>query len=475
MASEVLNINIPKKLLPLTQAKRFKVAVGGRGGAKSETFAALHAGMVYQSGCRDVCCREFQKNIGQSVHSLMKRKIEELGLDGFESTDTEIRHKNGGQIIYQGLARDPEAIKSVDNAELCWVEEAQSLSHDSIEQLTPSIRGKDSEIWLSANLRNSKDPFSRRFIKPFEKELRKQGYYVDDMHTVIWVNYTDNPWFPPELEQERAHDEVALTEAEYAHKWLGEFNDTVENAIIPPAWFDACIDAHERLKIKPAGIEVVAHDPSDTGFDNKGLAYRHGILIKDAQEEAHGDINEGGDWAADYAHAVKPDVFTWDCDGLGIGLKRQFDEAFAGKTTRLEQFRGSNAVDRPDERYEHDSGAPGNSKTNKETFRNKRAQYYWNLRDRCRNTFEAVVNGKYIDPTKIISFSSKIEALDLLRSEICTVPLKHNGVGLIQIASKVEMAALNIDSPNMADSVMMTLPDNHIQPPRRPKMRVKRI
>ena len=139
--SASLQIKIPDKLLPLLAPKRFKIAIGGRGGAKSETFAALHAGMVYQSGCRDVCCREFQKNIGQSVHSLMKRKIEALDLDGFSFTDTRIRHENGGEIIYQGLARDPEAIKSVDDAELCWVEEAQSLSHDSLEQLTPSIRG----------------------------------------------------------------------------------------------------------------------------------------------------------------------------------------------------------------------------------------------------------------------------------------------------------------------------------------------
>ena len=476
---QALDIRIPEKLLPLLKPKRFKVAVGGRGGAKSETFAALHAGMVYQSGCRDVCCREFQKNIDESVHALIKRKIVEMDLDGFEVLDNKIRHNNGGEILYKGLSRDPQGIKSVDDIELCWVEEAQSLSRDSLTQLTPSIRGSDSEIWFSANLRNSKDPFSQRFIKPFEKELRKHKHYEDDLHTIVWVNYDDNPWFPPELEKERLHDEMTLTQAEYEHKWLGEFNDTIENAIIMPAWFDACIDAHEKLGIKPAGIEVVSHDPSDTGFDNKGLAYRHGILIKDVQEEAHGDINEGGDWAADYAHAVKPDVFTWDCDGLGIGLKRQFSEAFQGKSTRLEQFRGSHTVDRPDERYEHGDREAGDTKTNRETFRNKRAQYYWNLRDRCRNTFEAVVQGKYLDPTSLISFSSKIESLDLLRSEVCSVPLKHNGVGLIQIATKQEMRSLGIDSPNMTDAVMMSLADGDWfdvwAAPRRKRARIKRV
>ena len=450
-----MNIEIPEKLLPLIPPKRFKVAVGGRGSGKSESFAALHAAMVYQSGCRDVCCREYQTSIKQSVHSLVTRKIEELGLDGFDVLDTEIRHKNGGQIIYQGLQRDPEAIKSVDNAELCWVEEAQSLGQSSISLLTPSIRGKDSEIWFSGNRRNSKDPFSQRFLKPFENELRKHRIYTDDLHTIVWVNYDDNPWFPPELEAERAHDEENLTTAEYEHKWLGEYNDTVENAIILPVWFDACIDAHERLGIKPVGEEVISHDPSDTGEDAKGLAYRHGVLIKDVLEEHHGDINEGCDWALDYAASVKPDIFVWDCDGMGIGLRRQVSDAFAGKATTLELFRGSQSVDRPDDLFEQ--GEAGKTKTNKETFRNKRAQYYWYLRERCRKTYRAVTKQEYVNPTEIISFSSKITHLDLVRNEVCAVPTRANGVGLIQIATKTEMAALGIASPNMADAIMMSL------------------
>ena len=172
-------------------------------------------------------------------------------------------------------------------------------------------------------------------------------------------------------------------------------------------------------------------------------------------EEHHGDINDGCDWALDYAASVKPDVFSWDCDGMGIGLRRQVSEAFEGKSTVLELFRGSNMVDRPDELFEGDD--PGKTKTNRETFRNKRAQYYWCLRERCRKTYRAVVKGEWTDPASVISFSSRIRDIDLLRSEICAVPTKTNGVGLIQIATKAEMAAMRIASPNMADSVMMSL------------------
>ncbi len=466
---------IPERLLQFGyKSKRFKIMIGGRGSGKSETTASIIAARVWDEGCRAVCCREFQTSIKQSVHSLVSRKIKKMGLPGFDIDKTEIKHENGGEIIYQGLSRDPQAIKSVDEAKIAWVEEAQSLSSESLEELTPSVRADGSEIWFTANLGSSKDPFSRKFIKPFEKELRKHKYYEDELHLIVWINYDENPWFPMELQRERLRDKEVLSEAAYAHKWLGEYNDTVENAIILPAWFDACVDAHEKLGFRPRGVEVVSHDPSDEGADAKGLVYRHGNVILDALEEDFGDINAGGDWASGYALAKKPDVFIWDGDGLGIGLKRQFNDEFNGKNIRAEIFRGSSSVDNPEEIYHYSGEA--HPKTNQETFRNKRAQYYWKLRDMCYMTWQAANKKAYVDPDNLISFSSKIEALDLLRSEVCSVPLKKNTGGFIQIMSKQEMATHGIESPNMADALMMSLA-NEAMPTaaiRAPRRRLKR-
>lgn len=452
-------VQIPSKLIRLIKPKRFKIIIGGRGGAKSESVAALFAGMVDQAGCRAVCCREYQTSIKQSVHSLMSRKIRELELTGFGILATEIIHDNGGGVSYQGLARDPQAIKSIDNAELCWVEEAQSLSEASIEELTPSIRGNDSEIWMTANLQSSNDPFSKRFFKPFEKELRKNGYFEDDLHTIVWINYYDNPWFPPQLEKERARDKETMSDAGYAHKWLGEPSDTVEDAIIMPEWFDACIDAHIKLGFEPRGEEVVSHDPSDTGPDSKANCYRHGNVIKDVQERDFGDVNQGGDWAVNYTLSVKPDRFIWDGDGMGTALKRQFNEAFADKKLDVEMFKGSESPDRPDDYYETVEGETNRSRKKiRDTFRNKRAQYAWELRDRIYRTYLAVNQGKcIIDQDELISFSSEIKDLALLRSEMCRVPQKYNSRGLIQIMTKKEMRSLGIESPNMFDAVMMSL------------------
>ena len=372
----IQKIRIPSKLLRLIPPKRFKIIIGGRGGAKSETVAGLFAGMVDQSGCRAVCCREFQTSIKQSVHSLISRKIRELDLHGFEMLDSMIRHSNGGDIYYQGLARDPQAIKSIDDAELCWVEEEQTLSEPSIEELTPSIRGKDSEIWMTANLQSSNDPFSLRFFKPFEKELRKNGYYEDDLHTIIWINYYDNPWFPKHLENERKADKKRMSTAAYDHKWLGEPSDSVTDSIIMPEWFDAAIDAHIKLGFKPRGARIVSHDPSDLGEDPKSLVLRHGSVILDVQENDHDDVNDGCDWATNYAITHDADLFTWDGDGLGVTLRRQVRQALYGKKIDYEMFKGSEGVERPNDIYEPiQDEIRRKARTNKETYKNKKAQY----------------------------------------------------------------------------------------------------
>lgn len=452
-----IELTIPDKLTRiLSEPKRFKILIGGRGSGKTESVAKVLAAKCAMNGYNILAAREHMNSISDSVHAVFARNISKLEIPGFDVQEKKIKHNTGGSIIYRGLSRNEESLKSLGETHVAWIEESQTVSESSIEALTPSIRADNSEIWMTGNPKSSKDYFSRRFIKPFEKALRRNnGFYEDDMHMIVFINYMDNPWFPPELEKERQYDYNNKPRARYDHIWLGAFDDSVDDAIIRAEWFDACIDAHEKLGFKAQGIEVIAHDPSDTGSDSKGLAYRHGSVILDVQERSTGDVNEGGDWAVSYALDHKPDVFIWDGDGMGSALRRQFNEALGRKNITLEMYKGLNSPDRPLDTYE--GGRESDNKTNKKTFRNKRAQYYWMLRDRIYRTYQAVESGKYTDPDTLISFSSGIDDLDLLRSEVCRIPLKYNANGYIQIATKQEMKKLGIESPNMADALVMTL------------------
>jgi phage terminase large subunit len=303
---------------------------------------------------------------------------------------------------------------------------------------------------------SSADPFSQRFIVPFQSQLDKHGYYEDDLHMIIVCNYTDNPFFPQVLEDDRKYDYLNLDRAEYDWIWLGKYNDSVANSIIKPEWFDAAIDAHAELGFKAKGATIIAHDPSDIGDDDKGLAVRKGSVILDVQCKEDGDVNEGCDWATSIAIDLKADMFVWDCDGLGVSLNRQVSEAFDGIKCDITQFKGSWSPANKDSVYDR-SDSIREPKTNGETFKNRRSQYYWMLRDRFYKTYQAVEKGAYIDPDELISLSSSIKDMQALRSEVCRIPLKQNGNGVIQLMTKLEMSKEGIASPNMADSLMMCM------------------
>jgi phage terminase large subunit len=273
------------------------------------------------------------------------------------------------------------------------------------------------------------------------------------MHLIIKCNYTDNPWHG-ELEGQRIWDYNHLPRAKYDHIWLGEFNDSIEDPLITAEWFDACIDAHKRLGFEPLGIRYAAHDPSDIGPDSKGFAFRHGSVVLDIREKTDGTVNDGNNWAMGLAINHNVDAYTWDCDGMGVGLNRQVEQGLTPKRVKVEMYKGSMSPRHPDRVYETIGGKP---KTNKETFMNQRAQGYWELRERMRKTYLAVEKGEYQDPDSLCSLSSEIASIGALRSELCRIPKVPNGAGKIQLMRKEDMKKKGIKSPNMADSVMMAM------------------
>jgi phage terminase large subunit len=446
-------LQIPEKLEPLLKPKKFKVIYGGRGSGKSMTVAGLLLVRVATEGIKVAAMREMMNSIDDSVHALFCEEIERLQIPGFTIFHNRIEHESGGEITYKGLARNPESVKSMHGYSVFWTEEAATLSKKSIDLLIPTLRKEGSELWFTFNLAASNDPTPMEFIKPFESQM-VEGSYEDDLYLIIKANYTDNPFFPENLERLRQQHFETKSRAEYNHIWLGYPNDEVEDSIIKAEWFDACIDAHKKLPaIKPRGAVVCAYDPMDDGGDAHGFAVRHGSIITRVSCRDSGEIDEGCDWATGEAIKHGCDLFTWDLDGMGTGLKRQVDTAFSGKKVEVSGFRGSLSgigQDNGDKKQ--------GEKTYAETYKNNRAQYYDALAKRCFNTYRAVEKGEYIDPDEMISFDSMgIEDIDRLRSEVCRIPTKPNANGLIQIMSKQDMKKEGIASPNMADAIMMTM------------------
>jgi len=214
------NVEFPLKLQCLFEPARYKVLWGGRGGAKSWGIARALLIIGANKPIRVLCAREFQTSIKDSVHKLLSDQIINMGLtDFYEVVDRTIRGKNGSEFNFVGLKNNVANVKSYEGVDICWVEEAQSVSARSWDVLIPTIRKEQSEIWVSFNPELATDNTYQRFIlnSPANAIVQK-------------INWSDNPWFPETLKLEKDALKTRDIEA-YNTVWEGICRVTVDGAI----------------------------------------------------------------------------------------------------------------------------------------------------------------------------------------------------------------------------------------------------
>lgn len=223
---KTLQIKTPRVFLPLLKPARYKGAWGGRSSGKSHFFAELLVERMISSPTRAVCIREIQKSIKESVKRLLEDKIEIMGLSSmFEVLETEIRCKNGGHIIFQGMQNHTaQSIKSLEGYDIAWVEEAQTLSAFSLKLLRPTIRKDDeqgeAELWFSWNPDSDEGAV----------DLLLRGANKIKDAIVVEANYLDNPFCPASMIKE-ANEDKQRDYDDYLHVWMGHYKRTLEGAV----------------------------------------------------------------------------------------------------------------------------------------------------------------------------------------------------------------------------------------------------
>lgn len=209
-----LTIETARVFRPLLDAARYKGAYGGRGSGKSHFFAEALVERCLLQKTEWVCIREVQKSLKDSAKKLIEGKIQALGVGRhFDVQQSLIKTPYGGQIIFQGMQdHTAESIKSLEGFDGAWCEEAQSLSARSLELLRPTIRKEGSELWFSWNPTRKTDP-----VETLLRGDKKPAGAV-----VVPANWSDNPWFPGVLEDERL-DCQKNDPDQYDHIWGGGY------------------------------------------------------------------------------------------------------------------------------------------------------------------------------------------------------------------------------------------------------------
>jgi phage terminase large subunit len=251
----IARAEFPVKLEGLFKKSRYKVAYGGRGGAKSWGIARALLILGAKSPMRILCAREFMTSMRDSVHKLLCDQIEALGLLGFyEITQASIRAKNGTEFAFVGLKNNIANVKSYEGVDICWVEEAQTVSRLSWNVLIPTIRKEGSEIWVSFNPELETDETYQRFV------ANPPGDSIQ-----IKINWYDNPWFPDTLKLEK--DALKLRDEEaYNQVWEGLCRQTVDGAIFAKEMQQAEKDG--RLCRVPYDATKPVHAVFDLGWSD---------------------------------------------------------------------------------------------------------------------------------------------------------------------------------------------------------------
>lgn len=161
-----IDVSLPARFEGLWKPFRYKVGVGGRAGLKSWTFARTLLLMASMRKLRILCTREVQESIAQSVHYLLKGQIERMGLaPWWDVQKGVIRGPRGSEFIFAGLSdQTAESLKSYEDVDIVWCEEAHAITKRSWDILIPTIRKSGSEIWISLNPELDTDETYSRFV-----------------------------------------------------------------------------------------------------------------------------------------------------------------------------------------------------------------------------------------------------------------------------------------------------------------------
>ncbi|WP_458047934.1 PBSX family phage terminase large subunit [Providencia hangzhouensis] len=226
----VVRIEIPPKLIPAFEGNyRYRCSHGGRGSAKTRTFALMTAIRGYMAAMNGqsgviLCAREYMNSLEESSMEEVKQAIRSVPWlnDFYELGEKYIRTKcRSVSYVFAGLRHNLDSIKSKARILIAWVDEAESVSEIAWTKLAPTVREAGSEIWVTWNPERDGSATDKRFRKN-----------PPDNAVVVEMNYDDNPWFPSVLEDERLNDQARLDSATYAWIWEGAYLENSDKQVL---------------------------------------------------------------------------------------------------------------------------------------------------------------------------------------------------------------------------------------------------
>jgi len=443
----------------------YHVDYGGRGAAKTFTWADA---LVIEASLRPIrilVTREFQISIEESIKDEIETAITNRGLDHFfDCKKTWINGLNGSKFIFKGIKNNIKNLKSVSNVDIVLCEEAEDIQKDSWEKLLPSIRpksGKDPIFIILFNPENElDDTYQRWVVTPPDQCISKL------------INWRDNKYFPDFLNKQRLHCKKTMPLKDYEHIWEGVARGTGDDAIISLEWIKAARFASNHESWESIEGVNVGYDPAGQGRDSNAVTVLNGNIVDEIDEWVRSpDLREASKRAFKTAvRRVASRLLFDECGGFGDGVSVFVGDA---KDECIAEYKSENdgmGISRMEAMAVKgfDAGAPvhnpkqlieGTTKNNGDTYSNLKAQVHGITAQKFYNTFRFVVLGE-----RDIGFSDMI-SLDIaddslfnkIARELSTpiwVKSLTNSKKKVEDKKAMEKRT-GQPSPNIADSIHM--------------------
>jgi phage terminase large subunit len=300
---------VSPKMEQWRKPSRIKLARGGRGaGAKSWSAVSLLVQELHYSTKRAACLREIQGSLSESVYQLIMDTVDRLGYKGWRFTNQYIENDKGSYIIFRGLKdmRAANQIKSLENFDIFFIEEAATVSMESLNLVLPTLRKTGSELWAVYNPVTETDPITVRLWNTDRQDMIK---------IQLEPAGKDNPWWTNELQKEmEAHFESDPEEA--LHVWHGLPRAQGLRAVMSRE------KIHEATKRLPdyTGKKALGVDVARFGDDKTVFCLRDGMAVKAIKSVAKMDTQDVALTAWDMVERDPTVSIKVDDSGVGGGV-----------------------------------------------------------------------------------------------------------------------------------------------------------
>ncbi len=286
---------------------RYIIYYGGRASGKSTSTALALLLRGRNKKLRILCTREFQNSIADSVHKLLKDLIEKYEMGDYEVLKDRITNTvTGTEFIFKGLHNNVTEIKSTEGVDICWVEEGQSITKESLDVLTPTIRKEGSQIIITFNRLNELDPVYVHFIMG----QTPNTYYKKVNYDVLERAGLLPDVIKLEIEADKSDPEL------FAHKWLGEPISQTEKSIIARAKILEAMNRH----VEDDGAVEYGVDVARMGNDRTVFWKRKGLKTIKYQKHEKLRTTEICDVLEQFVDFDKNPTIKIDDTGVGGGV-----------------------------------------------------------------------------------------------------------------------------------------------------------